>query len=635
MGAVRFSIDADLVRLLTSELPLEVFVETGTFEGAAVGAVFPFFAEIHTIELSEELASAAEERFGGAEQVRVHHGRSEDVLGELSPSLKGRPALFWLDAHWSDEPGAEGAEGQCPLLEELDAIASLDESSVVMIDDARLFLAPPPRPADAEQWPELSQVLERLAALNPEHELMVIDDVIVYFPPTAKESLRDYALEHAVDWLAALDVSRATDAQFGRLESEIEATASRLERRIGSLGSQVEDVQRGLQSLNAESRASREVIDHVAGHGAKLDATRIAVDHQREEIEAMRREISPLLAAEGARLRRRAAVGRVLGAPFRLLAALTARPRRRLRAARQDWGVRLRRLRLQPKLGLLQHHPPTPLSVPKRYHGETPPDEPPTISIVTPSYNQGAYLESTLESVLEQEYPRLEYIVQDGGSSDESRAVLERYGDRLHRWETGPDAGQAHAINLGMAHAHGEIMAYLNSDDLLLPGSLCYVARYFDQHPDVDVVYGHRVLIDEAGREIGRWVLPRHEDAILSWADYVPQESLFWRRRIWDAAGGGVDEDFRFALDWDLILRFRDAGARIVRVPRFLGAFRVHTAQKSSAEAETAGATEMARIRTREHEREISDEEIGREIRWYLRRHVFLHKLYRAGAIRY
>ena len=132
----------------------------------------------------------------------------------------------------------------------------------------------------------------------------------------------------------------------------------------------------------------------------------------------------------------------------------------------------------------------------------------------------------------------------------------------------------AQAINRGFAHSTGDIMAYLNADDLLLPGSLNFVAAYFEAHPDIDVVYGHRVLIDADGAEIGRWVLPPHEDEVLSWADFVPQETLFWRRDMGERAGGAMDESFRFALDWDLLLRFRDAGARFVRLPRFLGAFR-------------------------------------------------------------
>ena len=141
---------------------------------------------------------------------------------------------------------------------------------------------------------------------------------------------------------------------------------------------------------------------------------------------------------------------------------------------------------------------------------------------------------------------------------------MEKYRDRLVHAESRKDNGQGHAINLGFAHARGgEIMAYLNSDDLLMPGSLNYVAAYFAANPDVDVVYGHRVIIDPNGQEIGRWILPSHSDQMLIWADYVPQETMFWRRRIWDKAGGKIDEAFQFALDWDLLLRFREAGAKI------------------------------------------------------------------------
>ena len=178
-------------------------------------------------------------------------------------------------------------------------------------------------------------------------------------------------------------------------------------------------------------------------------------------------------------------------------------------------------------------------------------------------------------------------------------------------------------------------MAYLNSDDMLLPGALHYVARYFATHPEIDVVYGHRVLIDEYDQEIGRWVVPPHDDDILSWADYIPQETMFWRRSIWEKAGGLIDTNFKFAMDWDLILRFRDAGARIVRLPRFLGAFRIHPHQKTSAEISQQGVREMGRLRERCHGRKVSDAEVHQHIKKYLFRHLVLHKLYRAGLLKY
>ena len=167
-------------------------------------------------------------------------------------------------------------------------------------------------------------------------------------------------------------------------------------------------------------------------------------------------------------------------------------------------------------------------------------------------------------------------------------------------------------------------MAWLNSDDLLLPGTLAYVAQYFAKHPEVDVVYGNRIMIDDDDGQIGSWILPAHDDHALTLADYVPQETLFWRRRIWDAAGGSVDTSFAFAIDWDLLLRFRAAGARMVRLPRFLGAFRVHPEQKTTVNDEV-GRAECDWLREREHGRQVPIDEVLARLRPYLRRHVWVH----------
>jgi glycosyltransferase involved in cell wall biosynthesis len=286
-------------------------------------------------------------------------------------------------------------------------------------------------------------------------------------------------------------------------------------------------------------------------------------------------------------------------------------------------------------LGTLRHHPPRPLRLPGRYGGSDRLESAPTISIVTPSLNQARFLEDTIKSVLDQGYPSLEYVVQDGGSEDGTREILERHSKGLHYLESAPDSGQAQALNRGFAHTSGEIMAYLNSDDLLLPGTLAYVARYLRRHPGIDVAYGHRVLIDEAGREIGRQVIPRHDDAVLSWADFIPQENVFWRRTVWEAAGAAFDESFDCAMDWDLLVRLREAGARMVRLPRFLGAFRVHGDQKTTTQGPTIGIEEMDRIRARFHGRQVSHKEALRHVRPYLIRHVVLDQLYRRGLLRY
>jgi glycosyltransferase involved in cell wall biosynthesis len=204
----------------------------------------------------------------------------------------------------------------------------------------------------------------------------------------------------------------------------------------------------------------------------------------------------------------------------------------------------------------------------------------------------------------------------------------------LRHWESRADQGQSHAINLGFAHSSAEIMAYLNSDDLLLPGALHYVANYFAQHPEIDVVYGHRIIIDENDQEIGRWVLPPHNSKVLTVEDFVPQETLFWRRRIWNKVGG-IDESFKFAMDWDLLLRFQHEGAKFKRLPRFLGAFRVHTQQKTSAEMEITGKKEIERLLIRYHGRVLNALEIKRQGIFYLLQHVGYQLLYKLGILRY
>ena len=286
--------------------------------------------------------------------------------------------------------------------------------------------------------------------------------------------------------------------------------------------------------------------------------------------------------------------------------------------------------RLLPKLPIYHQYGAIPLRIPKRYR-ETPVpvrQKLPVVSVVTPSWNQGQFLERTIKSVLDQNYPELEYIIQDGGSGDETVQILRDYQDRIKHIESCQDSGQANAINRGFHHATGDIMAWLNSDDLLLPGAISYVVSYFLENPDVDVVYAHRIVINENDEETGRWLLPAHDDKALLWADFVPQETLFWRRRVWEKSGGQLDESFQFAVDWDLLLRFLGVGARFVRLPRFLGAFRVHDQQKSSQDLVSIGRPEMQRLRKRCHGREVSPSEVARKIAWYKFKHKVVDALY-------
>lgn len=594
MGAVHFSLDPRLAQLLQETLRFDVFVETGTGKGDTVAAVRPLFSEIHTIERDESLHAAATRRFLGDAAVHVHLGDSGLVLPGIVPFLQSRAVLYWLDAHATGEAPVDGPE--CPLVEELTAISTLGERSVIVIDDARLFLAPPPPPRRPDAWPSLATVLACLGRLSSAHETIVIDDVFVLLPASARGPLRDFASRQGFDWLQAADKARA----YGALMEEARAKEGALTRQAA----EAQEKDALIRRLDAECRLRDDRIAALQEKQAALEqALRQGKDLRRVQEEAA----AARAAEEEARRHHREAYYRA---------------RRSLRA------------RLSPKLGVLDQYPPRPLSVPSAYAARPDLRLPPLITLVTPSFGQAAFLERTLQSVLGQDYPRLEYVVQDGGSRDGTPAILERYRARLARCVSAPDGGQAHALNLGFSRTTGEVMGYLNSDDLLLPGALHAVAAAFERHPEVDVVYGHRIVIDEEDREIGRWVLPPHDDAVLSWADYVPQETLFWRRRIWERAGARVDESFRFALDWELLLRFRDAGARFLRLPRFLGCFRVHTAQKTSSQMEDVGLAEMARLRERCHGRPVAEDEIRRQVRPYLWRHLVLHKLYRLGMAR-
>jgi glycosyltransferase involved in cell wall biosynthesis len=218
----------------------------------------------------------------------------------------------------------------------------------------------------------------------------------------------------------------------------------------------------------------------------------------------------------------------------------------------------------------------------------------PKISIVTPSYNQGSFIDWTVRSVLLQRYPNLEYIVMDGGSRDNTREVLDGYADRFAYYVSEKDKGQADALSRGFDRSTGDIMAYLNSDDMLAPGTLNYVAQYFAGHPEVDAIYSHRCTVDENNKVIWYWILGGHSNWYMSRWDLIPQETCFWRRSLFERTGN-IDPEFRFAMDYDLFIRFMQKG-KMVRVNRFLGVFRKHTEAKTSQLLETVGTEEVNRV---------------------------------------
>lgn len=303
----------------------------------------------------------------------------------------------------------------------------------------------------------------------------------------------------------------------------------------------------------------------------------------------------------------------------------TSRAKRALKNIAKPMGLRL---------GVFTQHPPVALRAPA-FSGARPARALPRVSIVTPSFNQRRFLEATVESVLGQGYPNLEYVVMDGGSKDGSAEYLRSVESRLTAWRSEPDKGQADAINKAFALTSGEIMAWVNSDDLMLPGAIDSVVAFFAEHPEIEVVYGQRVVIDHDGREVGRWVLPRHSTSAFLWRDYIPQETLFWRRSLWDGCGSRVDASFQFAMDWELVLRFHEHGGRFARLPRYLGAFRTHDEQKSLAQVEKVGRPEFERLRQRYFPGTWSRHRQRLDGALYLLRSMGYSWLEGAGVVRY
>ena len=208
----------------------------------------------------------------------------------------------------------------------------------------------------------------------------------------------------------------------------------------------------------------------------------------------------------------------------------------------------------------------------------------PKLSIITPSYNQAAYLEQAILSVLQQEYPNLEYFVVDGGSSDGSVDILKKYSNRLAYWVSERDRGQSHALNKGFAMTTGEWVGWLNSDDYYLPGALDAVAATVSTaYPSVGLVFGRGLRVDPDGREIAAFwprdpVFDRH--ALLYGADYILQPTAFIRRDAWVAVGP-LDEDLHYCMDYDLWLRLSET-YEVATMAHPIAAAREHPASKTA-----------------------------------------------------
>jgi GT2 family glycosyltransferase len=633
MATVTCPLDPGIVLSLQPTLSLSVFIEIGKSNGDTIATLWPYFYKIISIEPSEVLWGNVAKRFEGYPQIQILLGDSKNNLSNIQSELQNVNVLYWLDANQFSATNEDKQFPQNSVIDELQSIGKLNNESVLLINGANLFLVS----ECLSKQPQLSQIISHILPLSLEHELIILGDVIAFFPKKAEA-----ALEH---YLRGIEQDLNSTNFIIQQLYEKEVAIYRLRNKIAKSNNDITSTKHLLSVRDKNLEEIRLVMEELKssylGIQAQIGAVRNLVLQNDQDLSD---KTMLWLIKETIALRNLPKDSHKDALHVTLLKDLSEKKAiindisRALNAYRAAFSIfnffkisrvinRFRRV-IAPRLGNFYQYTPRPINIRNLDIRSINLLKTPKISIVTPSFNQKEYIARTIDSVLKQRYPNLEYFIQDGGSLDGTVDVLTAYENRLTGWVSIGDEGQSQAINRAFSSTTGEIMAWLNSDDLLLPGTLLIIADYFNNHPEVDVIYGNRLLIDKDDKEIGRWIMPGHDSNVLTWVDYIPQESLFWRRSIWDKVGGQIDESFKFAMDWDLLVRFRDAGAQFAHIPLFLGAFRIHEHQKTSAAINDIGYQEMDRIRERLLGRVPTRTEIRKVILPFLLKHVAVDMVY-------
>jgi glycosyltransferase involved in cell wall biosynthesis len=246
----------------------------------------------------------------------------------------------------------------------------------------------------------------------------------------------------------------------------------------------------------------------------------------------------------------------------------------------------------------------------------------PRISIVTPTYNQGEYIEETIKSIIEQNYPNLEYVIIDGGSTDGTVDIIKKYEKHLKYWVSEPDEGQAHAINKGLKHCTGEIFNWVNSDDYLASGALRVIVDAF-RNPKVDVVAGGATYFQGEVFEKPIPLAKLTAKGLMRWNQGVQfVQPALWMRRSHFVDCGGVDKQFHYAFDWDLVIRYLHKFPKVLYVPDVLVYFRLHDESKTVSSLEKFHVEEeqiLEKIASLPEFKKLKKSALGRRVReeWF------------------